>query len=235
MLLSVLRSSRYSDVGEGLPGEGQMTLDILADDGLLVVAGNIVPLNTVSVEVIEDGHAGLRLSSLLDLLPVVRLGLGRGEASSAGPVVEGGPAVSGGQASLVGGPEPAVDVLGEEVRSVTSIEVTETAGGPEVRDIGIDEPLHPLVLLSCLEGDQVHAPLSAVVPGIEPVPLGILHAVVVVLPAEPVKVAIKPLYSALVNSVLTKKTVRKAKFSCSFIFISATIVWKEFIVSSCLW
>ena len=46
MLLSVLRSSRYSDVGEGLPGEGQMTLDILADDGLLVVAGDIVPLDT---------------------------------------------------------------------------------------------------------------------------------------------------------------------------------------------
>ena len=36
-------------------------------------------------------------------------------------------------------------------------------------------------------------------------------------------------------TVLTKKTVRKAKFSCSFVLISATIVWEEFIVAGGLW
>ena len=35
---------------------------------------------------------------------------------------------------LVAGPEPAIDVLGEEIRSVTAIEVTETTGRPEVRN-----------------------------------------------------------------------------------------------------
>jgi hypothetical protein len=40
------------DVGEGLPGEGEMTLYVLADDGLLVVAGHVVPLDPVPVEVV---------------------------------------------------------------------------------------------------------------------------------------------------------------------------------------
>ena len=46
MLLLALTSSRYSDVGEGLPSEGQMTLNVLADDGLLMVTGHVVPLDT---------------------------------------------------------------------------------------------------------------------------------------------------------------------------------------------
>ena len=64
----------------------------------------------------------------------------------------------------------------------------------------IDEALDPFVFLSRLEGDEIHAPLPAVVPGVEPVPLGVLHTVVVVLPAEPVEMPIEPLDSALVNS-----------------------------------
>ena len=40
------------DVGEGLPGEVEVTLDVLADDGLLVVAADVVPLDAVSVEVV---------------------------------------------------------------------------------------------------------------------------------------------------------------------------------------
>ena len=50
-----------------------MTLDVLADDGLLVVAADVVPLDAVAVEVVEHGHA--RLSSLA----VVRLPLSRSE------------------------------------------------------------------------------------------------------------------------------------------------------------
>lgn len=57
-----------------------------------------------------------------------------------------------------------------------------------------------LVLISSFEADQVHAPFPAVVPGVEPVPLGVLHTVVVVLPAEPVEMPIEPLDSAPVDS-----------------------------------
>jgi len=66
-------SSRYSDVGESLASESQMTLDVLADDGLLVVAGHVVPLDPVPVEVVQHGHTGLTVASLLDLFSVVRL------------------------------------------------------------------------------------------------------------------------------------------------------------------
>ena len=86
---------------------------------------------TVSVEVIEDGQAGLRLSPLLDLLPVVWLRPGRSEAPSAGPVVEGG-TVGRAETSLVGRPEPPVDVLREEVGPVAAVKVTQAARGPEV-------------------------------------------------------------------------------------------------------
>ena len=51
MLLLALTSSRYSDVGEGLPSEGQMTLNVLADDGLLMVTGNVVPLDSWDNEI----------------------------------------------------------------------------------------------------------------------------------------------------------------------------------------
>ena len=36
-------------------------------------------------------------------------------------------------------------------------------------------------------------------------------------------------------TVLTKKTVGKAEFSRSLIFISATIIWKQLVVPSGLW
>ena len=45
-----------------------MTLHVLADDGLLVVAGDVVPLDAVVVEVVEHGQAELVA------LAVVRLG-----------------------------------------------------------------------------------------------------------------------------------------------------------------
>ena len=50
-----------------------MSLDVLAHDGLLVVAADVVPFDAVAVEVVEHGHA--RLSSLA----VVRLLLSRSE------------------------------------------------------------------------------------------------------------------------------------------------------------
>ena len=62
----------------------------------------------------------------------------------------------------------------------------------------VDEALNPVILLLGFKGDQVHAPLPAVVPGIEPVPLGVPDRVVVVLPAEPVEVTTELLDSSFV-------------------------------------
>ena len=133
-----------------LPGVSQVTIHILADDGLLVGTGNVVPLDackremvgsrvrrggrglawlsncdkvslllTVSIVVVEDRHAGLGLSVELGLLPVVWLR--DSETSCVGPVVEGAGGVGGRHGHLGGGPEPAIDVLGEEVRSVAAV------------------------------------------------------------------------------------------------------------------
>ena len=76
-------------------------------------------LLTVSVVVVEDRHAGLGLSVELGLLPVVWLR--DSKTSCVGPVVEGAGGVGGRHGHLGGGPEPAVDVLGEEVRSVAAV------------------------------------------------------------------------------------------------------------------
>jgi len=56
----------------------------LTDGGLLMMAGNIVPLDPVSVEIVEDGETGLRVRRVLSCGPVVWLR----EAStpSVGPV-----------------------------------------------------------------------------------------------------------------------------------------------------
>ena len=48
--------SGYSDLGEMLPGVGDVTLHILADDGLLVGAGHVVPLDTCNRRRAEGGR-----------------------------------------------------------------------------------------------------------------------------------------------------------------------------------
>ena len=53
-----------ANIGEGLPGELQVSLDVLADDRLLVVAPDVVPLDPITVEVVQHRHAGLGLSVL---------------------------------------------------------------------------------------------------------------------------------------------------------------------------
>ena len=59
----------------GLPGELQQRVAVLTDEVLLVVSGDVVPDHPVSVEVVEDGQAGLVVLPLHQELPVVRLGL----------------------------------------------------------------------------------------------------------------------------------------------------------------
>jgi len=172
-MVIIVGDLRYSNVGEGLSGKVEVSLYILTDDWLLMMAGNIVPLDPVPIEVVEHGQAGLSVTVLLDLFSVVRLSAWRVESSGEGPVVEAAGRVGGTESGLVSGPEPSVDGLGEEVGSVAAVEVTKSARSPEVGHVSVDESLDPVVLLGCLEADQVHAPLSAVVSGVEPVPFSV--------------------------------------------------------------
>ena len=79
-------------------------------------------------------HIRKMKTNLLDLFSVVRLGPRWAEASSAGPVVESG-SIGWTEASLVCRPEPTVDVLWEEIGTIAAVKVTETARGPEVRNV----------------------------------------------------------------------------------------------------
>ena len=63
---------RDPNVGEVLPCEVQMTFDVLADDGFFVGASDVVPFDTVAVEVVEDGQASLFLASFATFT-VIRL------------------------------------------------------------------------------------------------------------------------------------------------------------------
>ena len=62
---------------ECLPGELNVPFHVLADDRLLVLAGHVVPLDPVAVEVVEDGQAGFGIAAILDLFPIIRLDPGR--------------------------------------------------------------------------------------------------------------------------------------------------------------
>jgi hypothetical protein len=124
---------------------------------------------------------------------------------------------------LIRGPEPAVDVLGEKVGTIATVEITKSPGGPEVWDVAVDESFDPVVFLLGFKRDEIHATFPAVVPGVEPVPLSVPDGLVSVLPAEPVQVTSELLHSGAVHSVAAEKTVWKAEFSSSYIFISSTV------------
>jgi len=127
-----------------------MSLYVLANDWFLMMTSDVVPPDPVTVEIVENCQARFRLSVLLDMLSVVRLSSWRVESSSARPVVESR-TICRIKSDLICGPEPSVYILGEEVRTVTAIEVTKTTGCPEVRNIPVDESLHPFILLIGLE------------------------------------------------------------------------------------
>jgi len=139
------------------------------------------------------------------------------------------PSVGWVEPGLVGRPEPAVDVLGEELVSVTAIKVAQTTRSPNVLGLSNDV-FKVLVLVSSLKADQVHAPLPAVVPGVEPVPLGVPHPRVRVLPAEPVIATIKLVNTVHLGSDFAEVRVTEAKFSFVF-FISATVSWEQLVSS----
>lgn len=146
---------------------------VLADDGLLVVAGDVVPGDAVVVDVVQDGQAGL--ARLVDLVLGV-VGLRQLLVSGLAPGVvgpAGGHLV--GPGDLVAGrrPEPSQQVLGLQVgASLAALEVAETARRPDVGDVvGLDQAEDQVVLLLGLDRGQVHAVFTADVASVQPVEL----------------------------------------------------------------
>ena len=129
------------ELGGGCACVSEELLRVLADEGLGVVAGNVVPLDAVLVDVVEDAHTGLH--ALVDVeLGVVRLGdraaldlglVAGGRPGLVGPARRGG--VGGGHLDSGSRPEPTVHVGGLKVLAVTALEVAEAAGGPDVGEV----------------------------------------------------------------------------------------------------
>jgi len=107
----------------------QMAGFVLAYDRFFVVARHVVPLDSVSIEVVEDSHARF-LFSTLSMFPVVRLS--HSVPSSMRPVIEL-VAVSRRHFHLVGRPEPSVDQFWEELGLVTAVKVALATGRPKKR------------------------------------------------------------------------------------------------------
>jgi len=199
---------------------------VLADYWLLVVARHVMPLDAVSVEVVEDGHARLLLPTL-SVFPVI--GLGHTVPASVRPVVEL-VAIGGRHFNLVGRPEPTVDQFGEELRLVTAVEVALAAGGPEELDAPVNEPLDPVVLLLGLKRYKVHTSFPAVVARIEPVPFCVPHPSILIQPAEVVVVAAKLLNSSKICSFPAERRVPEAQLALPVVQ-PTTIIREEFVPS----
>lgn len=132
VVVVVVVSGRGEALAFLLGDEVEEVIVVLAHHGLFVVAGNIVPLDAVVVDVVQHPHA--RLRSLVDVeLGVVWLG-NLGVSSLAPGLVP--PAwwglVGGGHLCVGVGEEPTLDVLGLQVLAVAPVEVTQAARRPDV-------------------------------------------------------------------------------------------------------
>lgn len=138
-------------------------LAVLADEGLLVVASDIVPLDAIVVEVVQDGQAGLTF------IVFTVVGLRASVTTGVGPVSQSA-LVSRRDLSLRARPEPSVDNGWLQISTVASVKVAFAAAGPDVLDaIASQLLLDELVLLKGFKTDGVHAVATADVAGVEPV------------------------------------------------------------------
>jgi len=158
-----------------MPGEVEEDLGVLADVRLGVVAGDVVPLDAVFIQVVE--YAQTALGSLVDgelgvvrLGPLVVAGVGPGAVR---PVLDGVGGVRGGDFLVECGPEPSVYVDRLQVLPYFAAgKIAKTTGGPDVVEASaLDEVLDPVVLCGSLNGDGVHAAQTTGVASLEPVDL----------------------------------------------------------------
>jgi len=149
-----------------------------------------VPFDTVVVLVVEDSETGLVVELLQALdsytniilsldgtlflsFEVVRLG--DTVLSSVAPESVGIRFVRGRDPGVAGSsPEPTVHIDRLKVGSVAAfvLEVAFSSTSPHARDIILSHDLlEHLELAGSVEGDEVHAPVPAEVPSVEPVPV----------------------------------------------------------------
>lgn len=119
------------EVGVGVTGILQQGVVLLAHPRLAVVAGHIVPVHAIIVEVIEDGQARLLGAALLQLSVV---GLGQTDAAALGPIVL---LTVGGWRELLQlrCPEPTVHVGRLQIGTFTATEVALATACPNVFDL----------------------------------------------------------------------------------------------------
>lgn len=114
----------------------QELVAVLAHEGLLVIAGDVVPFDAVTVDVVEDPHAGLRCLVDIELRVV---GLRSPGVTLVAPGLvppAGGNAVGVGHLGVGVGPEPSLDVEGLEILALGAArEVTEATGRPDIGDV----------------------------------------------------------------------------------------------------
>jgi len=115
-----------------------------------VVTGHVMPLDPISVEVVEDGQAGLWAGRLLPGRSVVRLR--ESSASGVGPVLTVGE--SDGPRVGVGPSHQLVSVINN-------------SSGPE-EPLGVlsNQPVELILLVRSVQGDGLHAHGLAVLPGL---------------------------------------------------------------------
>ena len=165
MLLLLLLGLLDTDAWVSGTNKVEELIRVFADEGLKMVAGNIVPFDTIVVEVVQDGQASF-IVTLCDFT-VVRLSTS--ESSGVRPVSIG-TVVGGSNTSTRARPEPSVDQVGLEISTVAAGKVALSAGSPDVTNTSTGNSLLDKVILSwSLNGDGVHTMSSADVTGIQPV------------------------------------------------------------------
>lgn len=120
-------------------------LTLFAHPRFLVMASNVVPVDSILVEVVQDSQAVLR-GTTLDEFSVVRLGLV--DSAGVSPIVLG--AVGGrGKFLEFSSPEPTINVERLQVGAlITSLEVTDTTTGPDVLHFVINKLLLDVLVLN---------------------------------------------------------------------------------------
>lgn len=106
----------------------QESIILFAHERFLVMTGNIMPVNTIVVELIQKSQAVFG-STILFVFTVI--GLRKADTTVGGPITLAA-FVGGSQFLQSSSPEPTVNVGGLQVGTFTALEVTETARGPDV-------------------------------------------------------------------------------------------------------
>lgn len=109
----------------------QKGIVLFAHPRLAVVAGDVVPVDAVVIELIQHGQAVLVGAALLQFTVVW---LRDAQAATLGPIVL--QTVGGWRQFLqLGGPEPAVDSGWQQVGTIATLEVTDATARPDVFDL----------------------------------------------------------------------------------------------------